>query len=68
MTPEQKLYDYLVNNTWDLTEAWYAALDKNSTSGVYASNDPEVIQTIKEQNHGFHERFVNSLLKTKRYS
>lgn len=57
MTPEQKLYEYLVNNTWDLTEDWYAALDKNSTSGVYASTDPTVIQTIKQQNHGFHERF-----------
>lgn len=63
MTPEQKLYDYLVNNTWDLTEAWYAALDKNSTSGVYASNDPKVIQTIKEQNHGFHERFCKLFIE-----
>lgn len=63
MTPEQKLYDYLVNNTWDLTEAWYAALDKSSTSGVYASTDPDVIQIMKEQNHGFHERFCKLFIE-----
>ncbi|PJK16466.1 RsbT co-antagonist protein RsbRB [Chryseomicrobium excrementi] len=57
MTPNQELYEYLQKHTWDLTEEWYAALDKESTSGVYASNDATVIETIKQQNHGFHERF-----------
>ncbi|UTE78687.1 STAS domain-containing protein [Rossellomorea sp. KS-H15a] len=45
--------------TWQLTENWYESLDKSDPTGVYASQDLKVIQTLKEQNHAFHERFCN---------
>ncbi|TDQ40681.1 STAS domain-containing protein [Aureibacillus halotolerans] len=50
---ETSLYDYMKQRTWDLTEDWYAALDK-SKDGVYSVSDPEQISALKEQNHQFH--------------
>lgn len=66
MKESQELYSYLLTKTWDLTEQWYANLDKSSTSGVYASQDPTVIETIKKQNHGFHERFCKLFIEDER--
>lgn len=66
MKESQELYSYLLTKTWDLTEQWYANLDKSSTSGVYASHDPTVIETIKKQNHGFHERFCKLFIEDER--
>lgn len=63
MNESKELYTYLLTQTWELTEQWYASLDKNSTSGVYASQDESVIQTIKQQNHGFHERFCKVFIE-----
>ena len=34
-------------------EEWYDSLDKNEAVGVYTSTDPEVIQTLKEQDYEF---------------
>lgn len=52
-----KFYEFMSDRTWQLTEKWYESLDKSDPSGVYASTDPEVVQTLKRQNHEFHERF-----------
>ncbi|MBM7691507.1 rsbT co-antagonist protein RsbR [Peribacillus deserti] len=51
------LYQFLMSKSWELTEDWYEQLDKNDPKGVYSSKDPIVIQTVKQQNHEFHERF-----------
>ncbi|MCA1065809.1 STAS domain-containing protein [Rossellomorea sp. AcN35-11] len=53
----EQFYEYMTERTWQLTEDWYASLDKNDPTGVYASRDQKVIQTLKRQNHEFHERF-----------
>lgn len=63
MKESKELYNYLLTQTWNLTEKWYAGLDKSNTSGVYASQDPQVIETIKKQNHGFHERFCKLFIE-----
>lgn len=63
MNESKELYAYLLTQTWQLTEQWYASLDKSNTSGVYASQDPQVIETIKKQNHGFHERFCKLFIE-----
>ncbi|MFC4353743.1 STAS domain-containing protein [Chryseomicrobium palamuruense] len=63
MKESKELYSYLLNKTWDLTEQWYANLDKSHTGGVYASQDPTVIETVKKQNHGFHERFCKLFIE-----
>ncbi|MBM7702890.1 STAS domain-containing protein [Metabacillus iocasae] len=57
MHKDKKLYEYMLDKTWQLTEQWYQSLDKSQSTGVYASTDPDVIQTLKQQNHEFHKRF-----------
>ncbi|RVT57213.1 STAS domain-containing protein [Niallia taxi] len=53
-----KLYTFFLDKTWDLTEDWYANVSKNDSSGVYASSEPEVIKTVKQQNYEFHLHFA----------
>ncbi|MGM0751543.1 MAG: STAS domain-containing protein [Bacillota bacterium] len=57
MQVEEKFYEFMKDRTWQLTENWYESLDKSDVSGVYASTDPQVILTLKRQNHEFHQRF-----------
>jgi rsbT co-antagonist protein RsbR len=52
------LHQYLLVRARQLTEDWYENLDKNETDGVYSSNDPKVIEIVKEQNYAFHEHFI----------
>ncbi|MBS8264349.1 STAS domain-containing protein [Mesobacillus boroniphilus] len=58
MHRNQNLYIYLKENTRNLTEEWYEKIDKTKAAGVYASNDPDVIKVLKEQNHEFHLHFI----------
>lgn len=58
MHRNQNLYEYLKENSYNLTEEWYENIDKPNTAGVYASNDPEVVATLKKQNHDFHLHFI----------
>ncbi|WP_026572869.1 STAS domain-containing protein [Bacillus sp. UNC438CL73TsuS30] len=55
-----ELYHFLLRKTWQLTEQWYESLDKSNASGVYASQDPKVINTLKQQNYEFHLQFCNA--------
>ena len=48
------LHAFLLDKAKILTEEWYQSLDKNDSSGVYASKDPAVIRTLKKQNYDFH--------------
>lgn len=50
----EELYRFLLGKAKMLTEDWYASLDKQDASGVYASTDEDVIETLKEQNYTFH--------------
>lgn len=63
MHKNQDLYLYLKENTRNLTEEWYQNIDKTKTAGVYASNEPDVIKTLKEQNHDFHLHFIELFKK-----
>lgn len=53
----QKLYDFLKSKTWQLTERWYESLNKDQ-NGIYGTTNLEEIQLLKQQNHLFHEKFV----------
>ncbi|MGG1687249.1 STAS domain-containing protein [Pseudalkalibacillus sp. NRS-1564] len=53
MQRNKELYQFLLNKAEQLTEDWYASLDKSGT-GVYSSTDPEVIKGLKAQNFEFH--------------
>jgi len=53
LNQNEQLRTFLLNNAKRLTEEWYDSLDKNKAVGVYASTDPEVIQTLKEQDYEF---------------
>ncbi|MFS0907137.1 STAS domain-containing protein [Priestia aryabhattai] len=59
MNQNEHLRTFLLSNAKRLTEEWYDSLDKKNAVGVYASNDPEVIQTLKEQNYEFHLYICN---------
>ena len=59
MNQNEQLRTFLLSNAKRLTEEWYDSLDKKNAAGVYASNDTEVIQTLKEQNYEFHLYICN---------
>ena len=63
MYSNKELYHFFVEKTWQITEDWYENLDKTNSSGVYASNDPEVIKAVKQQNYEFHENFAEVFRK-----
>lgn len=63
MHQNKDLYDYLYKRTRQLTDDWYNSLDKNTVTGVYASNEPDVITRLKEQNLSFHEQLIQIFKK-----
>ncbi|MDN4074260.1 STAS domain-containing protein [Fictibacillus terranigra] len=63
MDKNQELHQFLLNKARNLTEEWYDSLDKSNSTGVYRSNDPEVIKTLKEQNYEFHIHLCDVLVK-----
>lgn len=58
MVINEKFYDFLKCKTWNLTEKWYENLNKD-LNGIYSTTNQEEIQLLKEQNHLFHEKFVD---------
>lgn len=67
MHRNQALYTYLKQNTRNMTEDWYRNIDKTKTTGVYASNDPKIVETLKEQNHDFHLHFIEIFTKEEEF-
>jgi rsbT co-antagonist protein RsbR len=57
MHRNKELHGFLIDKTWQMTEEWYASIDKSKATGVYASTDPKIIATLKKQNHDFHLHF-----------
>ncbi|MDR7074406.1 STAS domain-containing protein [Fictibacillus barbaricus] len=57
MHRDKELHAFLIDKTWQMTEEWYASIDKSKATGVYASTDPKTIATLKKQNHDFHLHF-----------
>ncbi|WP_175637836.1 STAS domain-containing protein [Metabacillus schmidteae] len=48
-----ELYNYLVENSWQMTEDWYHLVEDEDPNSVYSSRDPKVIQALKEQNQDY---------------
>jgi rsbT co-antagonist protein RsbR len=59
----KELHSFLLAKARTLTEEWYNSLDKNDTSGVYASDDPNVTNTLKKQNFDFHLHLCEVFIK-----
>ncbi|MGE6612924.1 STAS domain-containing protein [Peribacillus sp. NPDC076916] len=57
MHRNKELYSFLVGAAAQLTDDWYATLNKSGKAGVYSSSDPKVIKKLKQQNNEFHLRF-----------
>ncbi|ARI78425.1 STAS domain-containing protein [Halobacillus mangrovi] len=64
MQRNKELHDFLLDKAEQLTEEWYESLDKTG-GGVYASNDPEVIRTLKAQNFEFHQHLCKVFVMEK---
>ncbi|MFC3211361.1 STAS domain-containing protein [Planomicrobium okeanokoites] len=62
MLINKELHQFLCSKTDELTEEWYATLDKNK-KGVYGSTDPAEVKKLREQNHGFHVHFCSMFEK-----
>lgn len=65
MHRDKELHSFLLGKTWQMTEEWYASIDKTKATGVYASTNPETIETLKKQNHEFHEHFCEVFVQDK---
>ncbi|RZT16457.1 rsbT co-antagonist protein RsbR [Fictibacillus sp. BK138] len=63
MHRDKALHSFLIEKTWQMTEEWYASIDKSKATGVYASSNPETIRTLKKQNHEFHLHFCEVFVK-----
>ena len=63
MHRNKELHSFLLAKARNLTEEWYNSLDKNDPSGVYASDDPNVIKTLKKQNYTFHFHLCEVFIK-----
>ena len=57
-----ELYNYLMNRAGEVTEEWYKNLEKDRSSGVYASSSTAEITRLKEQNNEFHIQFFQIFL------
>jgi len=62
MKLNEKIYQYISERTWNLTEEWYDSINKEETDGVYASENPVAVQRLKKQNHAFHVKFCKLFL------
>lgn len=63
MHRNEELYKFLLDKSWQLTEDWYASLDKSDPEGVYSSMDPVVIDNLKQQNYRFHLQLCEIFIK-----
>ncbi|MEV5039663.1 STAS domain-containing protein [Peribacillus frigoritolerans] len=66
MHVNKELYAFLLGVAAQLTEDWYASLNKSDSTGVYSSTDPKVIKKLKQQNNEFHLRFFQVFDKEER--
>lgn len=62
MIKDKGLHDFLSERTLEMTEQWYASLDKTK-EGIYSTADPEKIELLKSQNHDFHVLFCSMFVK-----
>lgn len=63
MHRNKELHSFLLAKARNLTEEWYNSLDKNDPSGVYASDDPNIINTLKKQNFDFHLHLCEAFIR-----
>jgi rsbT co-antagonist protein RsbR len=63
MHRNEELHKFLLDKSWQLTEDWYASLDKSDPAGVYSSMDPVVIENLKQQNYRFHLQLCEIFIK-----
>jgi rsbT co-antagonist protein RsbR len=63
MHRNKDLYQFLLEKTRQLTEEWYENLDKSKSAGIYSSDDPAIIESVKKQNYEFHQQFCEVFSK-----
>ena len=53
MHRNQSLYNFLMENSKQMTEDWYRMVDERDSGSVYATTDSAVIERLKEQNQDY---------------
>ncbi|KKB36564.1 STAS domain-containing protein [Bacillus thermotolerans] len=62
MKLNKQIYDFFQERLEQLTEDWYNSLDKSDPEGIYATDDPEMIANLKDQNFRFHKNLTQLLI------
>jgi rsbT co-antagonist protein RsbR len=65
MHRNKDLHTFLLSKARQLTENWYNSIEKSNAAGVYSSNDPKVIEDLKNQNFKFHQLFCEVFILDK---
>ncbi|WP_226669053.1 STAS domain-containing protein [Metabacillus litoralis] len=47
------LYEFLLENSWQMTEDWYQKIDDQDPFSLYSTEDPTIIKSLKEQNQEY---------------
>lgn len=63
MHRNKELHTFLLTKASSFTEQWYDSLDKSDPSGVYSSENPDVINDLKKQNYDFHIHLCEVFVK-----
>ncbi|WP_273129637.1 STAS domain-containing protein [Metabacillus sp. HB246100] len=56
MHRNHELYEYLMKNSWEMTEDWYKQVDDPDPNSLYSTTDEHIINTLKEQNQDYFKR------------
>jgi rsbT co-antagonist protein RsbR len=65
MHRSQELYNFLVENSWQLTEEWYNSVEDDDPNSVYSTKDPAIIKELKEQNQDYFIRLFKIFIQEK---
>ncbi|RBW71132.1 STAS domain-containing protein [Bacillus taeanensis] len=67
MHRSQELYNFLVENSWQLTEDWYSSVEDHDPNSVYSTKDPAIIKELKEQNQDYFVRLFKIFIQEEHY-
>ncbi|EDL65865.1 STAS domain-containing protein [Bacillus sp. SG-1] len=63
MRLNKQLHEFFMNHTKQMSEEWYKTIDKQKSTGVYVTDNPDSINRLKEQNHEFYVHMANLFLE-----
>lgn len=53
MHRHNELYEFLLDNSWEITEQWYQQIEGQDESSIYSAQDTATINSLKEKNQEY---------------